>query len=404
MKKTGLMMIVTLVLNMMFVPQSFADSSPPSPEIESEAAILLEANSGQVLYDKNANAQMYPASVTKIATAIFAIETGKLDDVVTVSENASARNVEGTTVFLEEGEEVPLKKLIQGLLINSGNDAGVAIAEHLSGSVSRFSKELNTYLEDVIGTTQTNFVNPHGLFDEKHLTTAADLAKITEHALKNDDFRKIFGTKELEWHGKTWNTTIQTHHKLVKEEIPYDGVTGGKNGFVSLSGYTLVTSAERDGVSLIAVTLKSSTDDQAYSDTINLLDYGFENFNTSSIGKGDMFRVEGEEYTATHNISYTYSPDDDIHKIMEEDGTLKIVNQRREIASFQLEKVNDESSGIVNKASAKGSSDNQNGSSIFDKVLSGLPVFIIALVLVMILLLFVKMIKRKFNKNDNYFY
>lgn len=155
--------------------------------LESEAAIMIDSKTGAVLYEKNANKQMYPASLTKIATAIYAIEIGELDDVVTVSEKA--RSIEGTGVYLEEGEQVTLKKLLQGLLINSGNDAGIAIAEHLSGSVQQFSSDINIYLKIVIGVNNINFENPHGLFGPEHVTTPEDLAKITQYAIRNETFR-----------------------------------------------------------------------------------------------------------------------------------------------------------------------------------------------------------------------
>src|SRR5699024_3158459 len=118
------------------------------------------------------------------------IEKGGIDETVTVSKKA--RNTEGAKVFLEDGEQVSLKKLIQGLLINSGNDAGVAIAEHLSGSVEQFSSDINEYLSNIIGLKDTNFENPHGLFNPNHVTTAADLANITQYAMNNHLFREIF--------------------------------------------------------------------------------------------------------------------------------------------------------------------------------------------------------------------
>ncbi|GAB3797637.1 hypothetical protein GCM10028868_19200 [Virgibacillus kimchii] len=148
--------------------------------------------------------------MTKIATAIFAIENGDLDDLVTVS--SYARNTEGSSVYLEEGETVPLKKLIQGLMINSGNDAGVAIAEHMSGSVEQFSSDLNEYLQENVGVQHTNFENPHGLFDPNHVTTAEDLANITLYAMGNELFREINNTKELNWEGESWDTTLYNHH------------------------------------------------------------------------------------------------------------------------------------------------------------------------------------------------
>lgn len=342
----------------MFVSKAFGDPNPSPPTVASEAAIVLEANSGQVLYDKNANSQMYPASVTKIATAIYAIETGNLNDIVTISSNASAKNVEGTTVYLEKGEKVPLKKLIQGLLINSGNDAGIAIAEHLGGNKEQFSKDINTYLKKVIGVQNTNFENPHGLFDSEHRTTAEDLAEITRYAMINETFRDIFGTKELEWDGQTWDTTILTHHKLVKEEIPYEGVTGGKNGFVGQSGYTLATTAERDGLSLIVITLKGSMKNDSYNDTIKLLDYGFENYRTSIIPKGTKFMVGDQEYIVFEKITYTYPKNEQLSKETKEDGTLEITTQNGiVIASYQLKEVPNETNNVKTELKSKPTSE-----------------------------------------------
>ncbi|MFC4024351.1 D-alanyl-D-alanine carboxypeptidase family protein [Oceanobacillus longus] len=392
MKKIFLLITVILAVNMINALKVHGES-PESPTIHSEAAILLEANSGQILFEKNANELMYPASVTKIATAIFAIENGNLEDIVTVSSNASARNVEGTTVFLEEGEQVTLKKLIQGLVINSGNDAGIAIAEHLSGSVEQFSDDLNLYLTNVIGTEQTNFENPHGLFDEEHVTTAEDMAKITQHAMKNDEFMIIFGTKEMEWDGKTWDTTLRTHHKLVKDEIPYDGITGGKNGFVSLSGYTLVTTAEKDDLNLVAVTLKSSYDEEAYKDTVELLDYGFENFSTSSIEKGSVFTVDEQEYEAPKKMSYTHSTDDKIRETVDESGTLKIVSQNDTIASFQLEEINKESVEVETQLAS-----DQTETSLLGKLFSVLPYIIIIFGVGMIVVFFTTIRKKSRKK------
>ncbi|MFD1849887.1 D-alanyl-D-alanine carboxypeptidase family protein [Oceanobacillus bengalensis] len=318
-----------------FVDEAAAEEAS-QPEIVSEAAILIEADTGQVLYEKNAGEAMHPASLTKIATAIFAIEKGKLDENVTVSENAT--NADGTTVFLEEGEQVALKKLIQGMLINSGNDAGVAIAEHVSGSMAGFAMDLNTYLKDKIGTKNTNFKNPHGLYEEDHMTTAEDLAKITKYAMQNKNFMNMFSAKELDWDGKSWDTTIQTHHRILKGEFPYDGVTGGKNGFVNQSGFTLVTTAERDELSLIAVTLKANTDDAAYEDTIKLLDYGFDNYRTSQMEDGASFTVDGQKYIPSEKIQYTHAINDTISKNVNEDGILTIEDKRTS-STFELEKV-----------------------------------------------------------------
>ncbi len=153
--------------------------------LNSEAAILIDGATGTILYEKESNRLMYPASITKIVTGIIAIEEGNLDDIVTVSE--TARNVIGTRVYLLEGEQVTLLKLVQGLLINSGNDAGTAIAEYFDGSEAQFAERMNQFVRDTVGVKNTNFQNPHGLFDEKHQTTAYDMAIITQYAMKKPD-------------------------------------------------------------------------------------------------------------------------------------------------------------------------------------------------------------------------
>jgi len=252
--------------------------------LESEAAILIDAKTGQILYNKNASKHMYPASITKMITGLVAIEQGDLTESVLISKEAT--EVIGTSVYLLEGEEVELKRLVQGLLINSGNDAGLAIAEHLAGSEWNFSMEMNDFVKTKIGVQNSNFTNPHGLFDWNHYTTAYDMAKIAQYAMQNDIFREIVGTKELEWNGEGWETTLYNHHRLLGY---FEGVTGIKNGYVSRSGFTLVTSAERDDVELIAVTLSAPSSQMGYNDTIALLDEGFENYSRDYEGYRDLF-------------------------------------------------------------------------------------------------------------------
>lgn len=337
MKKITLVVAVAVIMNISIVSTAFGESDNFQPKLMSKAAIMIDSETGEVLYEKNSSEKMYPASLTKIATAIYAIETGDLDDVVTVSENAT--NTVGTKVYLEEGEQVTLKKLLQGLLINSGNDAAVAIAEHLNGSVGRFSTEINQYLENVIGVKNTNFVNPHGLFDPKHVTTAMDLAKITQYAMKNETFREIFGTKKLKWNGESWDTTLYTHHKLMRQN-PYKGITGGKTGFVNQSGFTLATTAERKNISIIVITLNSNFQRGAYNDTTKLLNYGFKNFQTSTISKRTTFIVNGVKYKVPQKLSFTKPLNREVSKKIK-DGKLKVIDQKNGsvLTSLQLDKV-----------------------------------------------------------------
>jgi serine-type D-Ala-D-Ala carboxypeptidase (penicillin-binding protein 5/6) len=275
--------IILMILN----PFSTAASNNEPANIFSGSAVLIDGKTGTVLYEKNSNQLMYPASITKILTAIIAIEEGDLSDKVVVSQNA--RDIEGTRVYLEPGEKVTLKKLVQGLLINSGNDAGVAIAEHMAGNVASFSEKMNRFAKEEIGVKSSIFQNPHGLFDPNHQTTAYDMAMITKYAMKNKEFREIFKTKELRWIGEGWDTTLYNHQKMLWR---YEGVTGGKNGYVDQSGITLVTTATRGETDLIAVTLKADSSEIAYSDTTKLLDYGFSHFQTQRFSVENLNSIQ----------------------------------------------------------------------------------------------------------------
>ncbi|WP_253958120.1 D-alanyl-D-alanine carboxypeptidase family protein [Metabacillus halosaccharovorans] len=307
-------------------------------QLYSEAVVLIDADSGEVLYEKNSKEKLPPASITKIATAIYAIEKGNINDLVTVSENA--RNVDGTRVYLEAGEQVPLKKLIQGLVINSGNDAGVAIAEHLSGSVEQFTEDFNEFLQHEVGVENTHFLNPHGLHEPDHLTTAEDMAKITQYAIQNQTFRDIFQTSELKWDGESWDTTLINHHEMVRDK-KYEGITGGKNGFVQEAGFTLVTTAERENISLIAVTLNSMYSQQSYDDTIALLDYGFEHFETDLVLKNEKF-TDGFDHSflVTEDTSFTKRKGETIEKEVSPSGELIVKGEdQRIIKEVELDQV-----------------------------------------------------------------
>ncbi|WP_226669373.1 D-alanyl-D-alanine carboxypeptidase family protein [Metabacillus litoralis] len=339
MKKNIVRNVCCIILCLALFPNtSQATNESLELSVDSHAAILLDSQSGQILYEKNSQEKLPPASITKIATAIYAIEKGRLDDSVTVSENA--RNVDGTRVYLEIGEEVPLKKLIQGLLLNSGNDAGVAIAEHLSGSVSSFAKELNSYLKEEIGVKNTNFMNPHGLYHPNHLTTAEDMAQITSYAMQNEVFREIFNTIELKWTGEGWDTTIINHHVMVRDQS-YEGISGGKNGFVDESGFTLVTAANREKLSLVAVTLNTDTSSQAYKDATTLFDYGFNNFENETLPSNEKFTTEDDKvFVTTEELSYVKHIGETVTKEILPTGELVVKGEdNRIITSYLLEEV-----------------------------------------------------------------
>lgn len=296
--------------------------------LNSESAILIDATTGEVLYEKNSTTSMYPASITKIVTGIIAIEEGNPEDVVTVSEKA--RNVSGTRVYLEEGEQVPLLKLVQGLLISSGNDAGIAIAEYFDGGEEAFAKRMNRFVKEKVGVSDTTFINPHGLFDLEHRTTAYDMAKIAQYAMTNEIFRKIVGTKEMEWVGEGWETTIYNHHQLL---LRNEEITGVKNGYVPQAGYTLVTSADQgNGTELIVVTLKADSSEKAYHDTEELLDYGFEHYQTNMLKAKVQFEDQGgNKYELAEDVYFTSPVGEVWHTEIDEQDQLFIKTENEDV-------------------------------------------------------------------------
>ncbi|CAG9619934.1 hypothetical protein BACCIP111883_00702 [Sutcliffiella rhizosphaerae] len=310
-----------IVLTVVFIMSNAYDIHALEPEeLFSETAIVIDTKSGDILYEKDSDRKMYPASITKIVTAIIAIEDGDLQEIVTVSKNA--RNQDGSRVYLLEGEQLTLEKLLLGLMINSGNDAGTAIAEHFDRSERAFAKRMNTFVKEKIGTEDTNFTNPHGLFHPDHVTTAKDMAKITNYAMKNDTFREIVGTKVIDWVGEGWETTLYNHHRLLWD---YEGTTGVKNGYVPESGHTLVTSAQKNGMELIAVTMNASSKYYSYYDTMALLDYGFQNFTTEMINKGQLLAdAMGQEYMLAKNIYVAKQEDDSIKLAVSKDKQLVV--------------------------------------------------------------------------------
>lgn len=298
MKKLSLFLVFSLVI---LAQSQFVQAAGENiPDIKSESAVMIDAKTGDILYQKNSTDQMYPASITKIVTGILAIESGKLEESVIVSSEAA--KADGTRVYLLEGEQVPLKKLVQGLLINSGNDAAIAIAEYMAGDVASFADQMNEFAKKV-GADNTHFVNPNGLFDVEHYTTAEDMAKITQYAMENDVFREIVSTKELPWVGEGWETTLRNHHQLLWD---YPGTTGVKNGYVNESKHTLVTSVSRDNLDVIIVTLKAPSSRAAYWDTMTIGDYGFSNFERQTLSAGTEIQADnGETYPLKEDLSVT---------------------------------------------------------------------------------------------------
>ena len=258
-------------------------SWPSAPEIVGQSAFLLEANSGMVLFGKNENETRYPASITKVMTSLVVLENANLQDEVTFSHNA-IYDIEdgGHNWSFTEGEVLTVEECLYALLLESVNECGYALAEHVAGSVEAFAGMMNEKAA-ALGCTNTHFNNPHGLNDESHTTTAHDMALIFWAALQNEDFYRIDSATSYTIpavEGKTTGHSLTMHHKMMLSgsEYYYDGVKAGKTGYTSVAKNTLVTYAERDGMQLVCVVMKSDGGGVVYSDTKKLLDYGFENF------------------------------------------------------------------------------------------------------------------------------
>ncbi|WP_097677455.1 D-alanyl-D-alanine carboxypeptidase family protein [Anaerosalibacter sp. Marseille-P3206] len=238
------------------------------PDISAQSAILMDTISGRVLFDYNSQEKLPMASTTKIMTALIGIENGNMDDIVKI--NKDSVGIEGSSIYLYEDEEISKKDLLYGLMLRSGNDSAVAIAKHIGGDVGSFIEMMNMRSKE-IGALNTNFVNPHGLEDKNHYTTAYDLALITKEALKSKEFREIVSAK-------TWvanrdkNNYFYNKNKTLWQ---YDGGDGVKIGYTKSAGRCLVSSATRKGMQLIAVVLN---DGNWFNDCYKLFDYGFDNY------------------------------------------------------------------------------------------------------------------------------
>ncbi len=254
------------------------DGSPRS-------AILIEAKTGRVLYERNAHEPLPMASTTKVMTALVALENGNLDDLVTTGKNAFG--VPGTSIYLALGEQLPLREMLYGLMLASGNDAAVAIAEHIGGTAENFCRMMTDRAAQ-IGCEDTVFATPHGLPSDNHHTTASDLALITRAAMQNPVFREIVSTQlaTIPWADHDYDRVLTNKNKLLSE---YPGAIGVKTGYTKAAGRCLTFAAERDGLELIGVVLNCPN---WFQEAEALLDKGFDNWQmVSLLSAGETVRT-----------------------------------------------------------------------------------------------------------------
>ena len=266
---------------------------PTGPSLDAASAVLIEANTGLVLFEKNAHETHYPASTTKLMTTLLALENAQLNETVTCSYD-SVYEIEfnSSRIWVDVGEELIMQDALYAVLLASANDVSYAVAEHVGGTYENFIQMMNDRAAE-LGCKNTHFMNPHGLDDPNHYTTAYDLALIARAAVQYPVFNQISGSRNYEM--PTTNLCDETRwisntHRFIKKSDSrylYDGVFAGKTGYTDIARTTLVTCAKRNGLTLICVLMKVSTGDQAYVDAANLLNFGFNNFSCYDITAED---------------------------------------------------------------------------------------------------------------------
>lgn len=272
---------------------------PEGPAIGAQSAILLEANTGVILYAKNIHERLYPASTTKLMTCLVAAENSNLHETVTFSHDAVFSLEPGSSnIGIDPGQSMSMEECLYGILVASANEVANAVAEHIAGSTEAFADKMNEKAA-ALGCKDTHFVNVHGLYDDRHYTSAYDLALMAKAFFQSELLSKIGNTAS--YHFKATATQpddfiVRNKHQLITGEIPCEGIKGGKTGYTDEARQTLVTCAERNGMKLICVVMKEESPDQ-FRDTAKLFEYGFTNFSVANISENETkYTIESTSF------------------------------------------------------------------------------------------------------------
>ena len=270
---------------------------PKGPEIGAQTAVLMEANTGVILYAQGMHEHMYPASTTKMMTALLAAENSDMSENVEFSYDAVFSLEDGSSnIGIDPGESMSMEECLYGLMVASANEVANAVAEHVGGDRETFVSMMNDRASE-LGMEDTHFANANGLFDEEHYTSAYDLALLAREFFNNEYLAKIGNTAS--YHFKATATQpddfyVKNKHKLISGEMQYTGIKGGKTGYTEAAGETLVTCAEQNGMVLICVVLNEESPAQ-FTDTMTLFDYGFSNFEVLNVADNeDRYSIENE--------------------------------------------------------------------------------------------------------------
>ena len=355
-KKFCICLYLILILNMFIIPLVNADETE-IPNISSPAALLMDSSSGKILYEKNMNEKRYPASLTKVMTAIVVLENCNLSDIATVSYDSVMSLSSGyVTANLQIGEELTVEQLLYVLMVGSSNDAAIVLAEHVSGSIEEFAKLMNEKAKE-LGCTSTNFVNPNGVHDEDHYSTAYDLALISRYAMKNETFRTIVSTTsyKLPVTNKydrddrfftTTNSLLIVNNNNRADNYYYKYANGIKTGFTTPAGNCLIASANKGNLELITVILGSGqTDDglsQRYIDTKALFDYGYETYTLREV-------IKSGGVVQTTNISNATRDTKKLDAVVSKDIHVLIKQKDKNSALLPEVKLNDNLKAPIKK-------------------------------------------------------
>ena len=317
--------ILTLLISIIFI-YSFSTtvSADGAPPLSTEGVVIINSNTGQVVYEKNPDTKYFPASTTKILTALIVLENCNLDEKVTVGEKPPF--ADGSSVGLRTGEVYTVKEILTGLLLESGNDCAEVLAEHVSGSVEKFAELMNTRAKE-IGATNSNFKNPSGLPDEEHYTTARDLALLMNEAIKNPTFVEITRTRTFNMQPSTIDgfvRIVNNGNKILFPEYSnyyYEYSVASKKGYTTVAGFTNIISCSKDGATYVGSFLKGENINNVYSDVKTVFNYVFNNF------KENKIYTEGEQVGSFDIDDKTSVPlliESDISYILENNSTSTI--------------------------------------------------------------------------------
>lgn len=375
-RTTGMKIVLSAVIGIFSL--FHAEPADAKMKLSADSAVVMDVESGTILYEKNMDKREYPASITKVMTALLAIENSSMDETVTYSKSAVLNLERGASnMELVPGEKLSMEDSLYGILLQSANEACNGVAEHIAGSVENYVAMMNKRAKE-LGCTGTHFANPNGLWMKNHYTTSHDMALIAREAFKNPSFAKITGTKRYSIKKtnkrKTGRLLVNHHGMLVAGHYPqylYEYCVGGKTGFTVKCRYTLVTYAKKNNMTLVSVIMRADAPwdkDNEYTDTLKLLNYGFENFARHKI-KNDSMKDISNNYLFTR-FSPFYNSGTTSLTVDEDAGVIlpkkvKLNQTKKKVEYYQEPKTDKQGRKVIGKISYTYNNKEVGGTNIY---------------------------------------